>query len=163
MRTQVINNRESLVQAHVPPSLVGKRLGKNRGKNEPPVGPLINLLPGMNLVDSELLGRIRKENKMFNSFFSMKIESSPAPEQNPEKVGHCILVEGSKVADSAPTVAMKAAAAKAMIAETLNPELLRNWLKEEARPDIRRAIDAQMVKLKVSSPRAARRRSDEDE
>lgn len=151
MQTIVINNRESLINAQLP--------HKGKGKDGSiQTGEVVTFIPGANLVDSAKLKTLR-ENPGFEALFKTKIESSPAPEQNPEKVGKCVLVLGKEVEDTSPLAKLAEKAAEALIAETFSVPQLDGWIKEEGRPEIRRLLEAQRSKLSAGStggPAAAR-------
>ena len=163
MKTIVINNREALVQGQMQP------IGKD-SRGVPLLGPLMTLIPGLNLVDSVQLAEIRK-NPGFDANFTSKIPHSPAQEQNPEKSGKPILEvmlaapgkDGKRapleVEDKAPLAKLSEETIKSMVEETLVGDILRNWEKEETRPSIAHIIRTQLEKIteKPSSPAAAGR------
>lgn len=147
-RTIVINNRESLVQGQLPHKQPGQRPDGAAPMLE--VGGMIQLLPGVNLVDTKDLKTLRERNPTFAALFDTIIEASPAPEQNPEKVGRPILEignEGKELPASSPLARLAPNQCKAILAETFNAALLRTWLAEETRGDVRRDIDAQLGKV----------------
>jgi hypothetical protein len=142
MRTVVVNNRESLVMGQMPHIKVN-------GGVLPQLGEIITLIPGVNLVDSAKLKTLR-ENKAFEANFRTRIAPSPAPEQSPEKVGKLILEvdksigKDGEVPDETPLAKLTYVQCQAMIAETFNGDMLRQWEKEEIRSDVRREINRQL-------------------
>lgn len=144
MQTIVINNKEALIIGQMP---------HNGGKDSsgvPQIGQSVTLVPGVNLVDSKVLGELRK-SEAFDALFKNKIMPSPAREQNPEKVGRFILVAGKEVEDKSPLAKLTEKACEAMIDETLTVAMLSNWLKEEGRGEVRRMIENKIVKLNSGS------------
>lgn len=152
----VINNREGLVQGQMQPTVFNKQ-------GAPEVGKVLTLLPGANLVDEKELEALCK-NPTFLANFKNQIQPSPAPEQNPEKVGKPILefltVKGKdgkdeelKVEDEFPLNKLKPETAKRLIKETLVPSILAKWATEVQDPGIRHAIDKHIEYLN-GSPRA---------
>lgn len=142
MQTVVINNKEALVIGQMPHS------GKDKS-GVPQLGGIVTLIPGVNLVDTKVLKTLR-ENPGFELLFKTKIESSQAPEQNPEKVGKCILIASGEVEDSSPLAKLPPKACEAMIEETLSSDLLNKWLEDETRGDVRRVLFGKIKKLEGS-------------
>jgi len=165
MQTVVINNREGLVQGQLQPDpeLVAKMT-----KGSIPINRCVTLLPGANLVeaaDLEALGR----NPAFAKRFETKIQRSPAPEQNPEKVGlpelQLMGVDGKLIDQTQPVPkdakpvaplqvdkdhplkALKAEVAKALIDETFVVSTLRAWLGSEGRPEVRLVLTQRIAEL----------------
>lgn len=149
MKTVVVCNNEGIMSAQLPP--VGK---DSRGV--PMLGELVTLIPGVNLVDSKVLAKLR-ENPEFNKHFTNRIPPSPAPERTQEKVGKPYLEldktigKGGEVDDAAPLAKLPPIQCEALIAETLVEGMLRDWMKDEARPEVRRLLQDQMDKL-ASNP-----------
>jgi hypothetical protein len=156
MKTAVINNREALVQGQLQPPPQSKTAGI------PQIGRVITLLPGANLVDSKDLEELSK-NEQWMRNFTTKIPRSPAPEQNPEKVGNAILElleidrplkdGGSKkelfpqLDDKLPLSKLSAEVAKVLIDETLIVASLREWMHEEKRPELAHVISKRIAEL----------------
>lgn len=138
MQTVVINNREALIIGQLPHA-------KSTG-GVPQLGPTVTFIPGLNLVDSKVLAELR-QNPSFEAFFKTKIEASPAPEQNPEKVGKFILATGGELEDKSPLGKLKEQACQAMISETFSSDLLKKWRAEETRGEVTRMINEQLDKL----------------
>lgn len=150
MKIAVINNREGLVQGQMQPAGVdsaGRKI----------IGPVVTLLPGLNLVDKKQLEELRK-NPGFELNFATKIAPSPAPEQNPEKVGKPILellqAQGKdgkdapvEVEDALPLAKLSEKQAKLLISETLVEGTLKQWDREETRPAVRYEIAQQITKI----------------
>ena len=154
MQTVVINNREGLVQGQLQPD---PKLVEKMTKGSIPINRCVTLLPGANLVDSADLEALSK-NPAFAKNFETLIPRSPAPEQNPEKVGKPILqlmeVEGKdgkkvplQVDAKHPLKALKAEVAKALIDETFVASTLRAWLAEEGRPEVRLVLTQRIAEL----------------
>jgi hypothetical protein len=153
MKTAVINNREGLVQAQLPPTMFNKQ-------GAPVLSEAVTFLPGANLVDSAKLDQLRK-NSAFELNFNTKIPKSPAPEQNPEKVGLPILQvlevehktkDGAKmmpliVEDKAPLAKLAPEVAQKLIDEVLVESTLREWLREETRPEMAHALNKRIAEL----------------
>lgn len=147
MQTIVTNNKEALVIGQLP------NLGKDTA-GVPQLGESVSFIPGVNLVKSEVLATLRK-NPSFELNFKTKIESSPAPEQNPEKVGKFILVVGKEVEDKSPLVKLTEKACEGIITETFTSKMLRSWLDEEGRAEVRAMIERQLRVLETGAPAAA--------
>lgn len=162
MQIQIINNQQGLDLIHVPPKYQRPERGAKETTIAPPLGPLVRLVPGMNLVDSDVVKELRK-NPGFDAKFSTVIEASPAPEQNPECVGKFMLVQGIEVDEKAPLAKLTLAAAKAMIGETFVASMLQDWIAEETRPIVRRALDSQIKQLSTpSAPKGRKQRDIQD-
>ena len=119
------------------------------------LGDAVTFIPGLNLINTEILAALRKNEMFERNNFMVRIPASPAPEQNPEKVGKTPLevmrvpapakdgkpVEGKfmdlEVEDTAPLAKLSPEVAKLVIDETLSAELLRQWTAEEVRPGVR--------------------------
>lgn len=151
MKTVVINNREALVQGQMQPT------GKD-SNGVPILGPVITLLPGLNLVDSGLLAALRK-NPGYEQRFATTIARSLAPEQNPEKVGkfelELLLTEHKvkdgksemkplEVEDELPLAKLPEETCKTLIKATLTEGTLRTWARQEPRPAVRWEIEQQL-------------------
>lgn len=152
MKTIVINNREALIQGQMQPT------GKD-SNNVPILGPVVTLLPGLNLVDTGLLASLRK-NPGYEQRFATVIQRSLAPEQNPEKVGkvelELMLVEhkGGKdgksemrpleVEDDLPLAKLPEETCKVLVKATLTEGILRTWARQDARPAVRWEIEQQL-------------------
>jgi hypothetical protein len=151
MQTAIINNREALETVQMQP------IGKD-SNGMAILGPLVVLVPGLNLVDSKKLDALAG-NEMFAKKFNTKIASSPAPEQNPERVGRTILEivtvsakdkDGKiidkplEVEDKLPLHKLTGATLTRVISETMVASTLRQWLTEENRGDVRSEIEARL-------------------
>ena len=158
MKTAVINNREALVQGQLPPPPQSKTAGV------PLLGKVLTLLPGANLVDSKDLEKLN-ENEQWKKNFSTPIPRSPAPEQNPEKVGKPILElltieqrtkEGTKTMpfpqldDEHPLAKLDAIAAKLLVDEMLVVGTLKDWVREETRPEMAHVLNRRIAELEGS-------------
>lgn len=153
MKIAVINNREGLVQGQLQPT------GKD-SNGMAILGPLVTLLPGLNLVDKDKLEALRK-NPTFELNFTQEIKPSPAPEQNPEKVGKptlevlCVeqktkegvLKKPIEVEDELPLAKLDEATIKRIVSETLVADTLRLWSRQDARPAVRWEIEQQLQKI----------------
>jgi hypothetical protein len=156
MQTVVINNREGLVQGQLQPD---PQLVAKMAKGSIPINRCVTLLPGANLVDTADLEALLK-NPAFELNFKTLIPRSPAPEQNPEKVGKPILQfmdveskDGKKVplqVDAKhPLKGLKPDVAAALIDETFVVSTLRGWLAEEGRPEVRLVLTTRIAELDV--------------
>lgn len=142
-KTIVINNREALVLAQLP-----HKERDAKGRIIP--GECIKFIPGANLVDTETLKTLRK-SELFDSHFKTKIARSPAPEQNPEKVGQFILVAVAEVPAKRPLSKIEDGAEIAeIVKETFSVDLLRQWLADEGRSDVRATIENQIRTIAVT-------------
>lgn len=110
------------------------------------IGDLIQLSPGLNLVPKDKWDKA-KENPALALLLKTAIPASPAPEANPERVGRMIIVEGKELPDESPLKGLSAAAAKDMITETLDTTLLKSWLPDEGRAEVRKAIERQITTI----------------
>lgn len=150
-QTAVINNREALETVQMQP------IGKD-SNGMAILGPLVVLVPGLNFVDSDKLSKLIN-NSAFASKFNTKIAPSPAPEQNPEKVGKTILElmtvaakdkDGKvvdkpiEVEDKMPLAKLSGDVCRRVIAETMVASVLRQWLTEESRGDVRSDIQKRL-------------------
>ena len=142
MAYAVINNREALCQGQMP------HLGVDAQKRTQ-LGEVVTLFPGLNLLAVEKLEILRK-NPGFNARFKTKIPPSRAPEQNAERVGQKELVileevgDGGKVPLKGTLQRLPPKQCEMLIEECLDAELLRRWLKEEGRSDVRILIHNQL-------------------
>ena len=152
MKKIVLNNREGLAMCQLPHTKSAS-VGLD-------VGRVVQLAPGANLVpeaDLEVLMR----NQGFARQFETLIPRSPAPEQNPEKVGKPVLemlqADGKDivVADERPLAALRPDHARVLIKETLVPGMLTSWLEEETRPEVAQALKAQLVAIDADPTIAA--------
>lgn len=169
MQTIVVNNREALVVGQMP------HLGKDVS-NIPQIGKTVTLIPGVNLVPSADLAVLRK-NPGFDQLFKTKIARSPAPEQNPEKVGDfiletrkvrcacsaekdapsksCAACKGTgsldEVPDTLPFAAVHPGDAAELVQETFSVDLLAHWREKEGRDGVRAAIHAQIAKMNTGA------------
>jgi len=165
MQTVVINNREGLVQGQLQPD---PKLVEKMTKGSIPINRCVTLLPGANLVEAADLEALSK-NPAFAKNFETLIPRSPAPEQNPEKVGKPILqlmaADGTlidptkpaakdakpaavlQVEEKYPLKALKAEVAKALIDETFVVSTLRAWLGSEGRPEVRLVLTQRIAEL----------------
>lgn len=156
MKSAVINNREGLVQGQLQP--------RSRNLSGAPIPHrAVTFLPGVNLVPSEELEELRK-NPTFELNFRTAIPHSPAPEQNPERVGKPVLelleVKGKDgkrvplvVDDELPLAKLEPAAVKTLVDETVVTGFLREWLEQERRPDVAHLI-TQRIRLLEGDPKA---------
>lgn len=155
MKTVVINNCMRLEHCQLQPKgqdALGNKIA----------GGLLTLLPGVNLVASTEFQETMK-NPLWAVKFKTKIERSMAPEQDPETVGKPMLEiakwlgeKGSgEVEDKAPLAKLSPEQCQRLINETLTSDLLRGWKKEELRPDILRAIDIQLEKIRTGDTNPA--------
>lgn len=150
MVREVTNNRESLVHIQLPPPEQTEQEKRSAdvaaaaGRPRPvTLGPLISLVPGLNLVPKEQWDQAKKSpNAML--LLRTKIEPSPANEANPEKFGEFILVEGRELPAESPLKALRPSEAVERVASTLDAALLRAWLADEGRAEVRRSIEAQL-------------------
>ncbi len=149
MKTVVINNCSRLEICQLQP------------KQKDPMGVaiaggILTLLPGVNLVPSVEFQESIK-NPLWSQKFKTKIEQSKAPEQDPDTVGKPMLEvakwlgeKGSgEVDDKAPLAKLSPEQCQRLINETLTSDLLRSWKQEDLRPDILRAIDVQLDKIRT--------------
>lgn len=140
MRAQVINNSQGPIYAQMP-----ARGKDTAGHIEP--GSCINIIPGLNLIDTEVLATLRK-NSTFENFFKTAIAPSKAPEANPASFGKPILqIGGKEVPDENPLSKLAEQACKAMIGEMQSTDVLQDWLKGEGRADVRRDIENRLIAL----------------
>lgn len=135
--TVVINNQERLEIIQLP-ALKGK------GGLSP--GPTIKLIPGVNFPDTKLWEQA-KQNPGVQWKLKEKIKPSRAPEQNPEMVGHVMLVERGVVSADNPLSALEDSDAIALIDEIFYPPTLHQLLAEEIRPNVTKALKTQIAKL----------------
>jgi hypothetical protein len=112
------------------------------------IGPLLILPPGLSLVKKEVWDQA-KANPNVAVLLKMAIPPSPAPEANPERVGRMILVEGQVVPDESPLRGLKPVQAMEMVTETLDTTTLRAWLTDEARAEVRKAIEKQIATIEA--------------
>jgi hypothetical protein len=151
MRTALINNC-AMVSINIP------GLKKNTDGTTT-AGPLVQFIPGLNLVDSEVLKILREKNPTFEKMFSTRIEKSAAPEHDPEKIGRPQLEidksvgKNGELPDSMPLEKLPPVQCKAMIDEMRDIAILRQWSKEETRGEVRRDIETQIEYL--SGPEGA--------
>lgn len=126
----------------------------------------LRLMPGLNLVPVEVWERAKKNQLGAPLLMKTKIEPSPAPEANPENVGKMMLVEGQELDAASPLKALSTDAARERVKEMLDGATLRAWMKDEARAEVRRAIEKQIEAIEASGetndgdkrpPRAGRR------
>lgn len=152
MQNVIINNRESLVSIQCQPEM--------HGKNGAPVpGRIIHLVPGANLINADDYAKLREKNSHFTLQFNEKIPRSPAPEQNPEKVGlpYLQIMETDKdgkkvpivVEDKSPLAKLRGDLVQRIVDEVLAVSLLRAWLAEEVRPDIALALNRRIAELEA--------------
>lgn len=134
-KTIVINNKEALVLAQMP------YLDKDK-QGRIIAGEIVRFIPGVNVVDAATLKMLR-ENKNFDDLFKTRIARSPAPEQNPEKVGSVILVSVCDVPEKQQLKAVAENKAVELVAETFTVDLLDQWIKDEDRGSVRAAIENQ--------------------
>lgn len=139
MKTQVVNNCEGPIYAQLPHQRNGARIVQS--------GQILYILPGMNLVKTEDLQELRK-NEAFEAYFKAKIEPSAAPERNHQNVGKPMLeVVGKELPDKCPLEKLTFAEAAEVIRKTTNTDLLRDWQMEATKGDVRREIEMQMKKV----------------
>lgn len=154
VKVQVINNQECQVQVHAP--LRGKAKEaheKNQtGNKVVPHGELLTLIPGMNLVDRELLTVLRDQDTVFASMFSTRIPRGRAAEHNPERQGQFMLVEGIEVDARAPLSKLDSRQALEMVGETLSEDMLERWLTQDPRAEVRELISERLKELRTEGP-----------
>ena len=137
--TVVVNNREGLEIVQMP----------HAGKDTAGVtmtGEVVSLLPGANFVPTEKLAVLLK-NPAFAAKFKNKIPRGVAPEHNPENIGKPVLEKGPELPAASPLLKLSDEEAATLIAEVLTADPLRGWLKEETRPQVRKALYAQIELL----------------
>lgn len=138
----VLNNREGTVQ-----------LGASR-----PDGVFF-LVSGYNLVP-EVIWEKAKTNFTIQTLLNTRIPPALAPEDNPERVGSFILVEGAPVDADNPLIDMDERDAFRFIGETFAVPLLKKLLTQETRANVLRALHDQVDKIekpKREATAAARR------
>jgi hypothetical protein len=141
--TVVINNREALELVQLP----------HRGSDKhgrPMLGELLRLTAGVNLVDSTTLATLMK-NELFAAKFTTKIARSPAPEQNPERVGRTVLELGPVLPASRSFAKLDGEQAQKLIEETLDTDLLEKWRSEDTRDGMRLGLQKRIDALIVTS------------
>jgi len=138
--TPVLNNRESLIQIQLP--------GKP-GKQGLTAGPRVDLIPGMNFVDTDYWTKA-KENAVCASMLTETIQPSRAPEQNPERVGKPILVEGKPISRDNPLGACEEADAVKMVGELFDVPAMKRFLLQEDRPEVVMALKGQIAKIETA-------------
>ena len=132
----VLNNREA---AH------GIQLAGEKGAGgviRP--GPLLQLVPGWNIVDA-VQWEAAKKNSMVQVYMRERIAASKAPEQNPECVGKRMLVEGPVVDPSDPLGGMEQEKAVEIVGEIFVVKRLRHLLETEKRPVVAQALRDQLA------------------
>ena len=140
MRTQLVNNCEGPIYAQIQPP---------KGATAT-AGNILNLSPGLNLVDSKLLVELRT-NPTFELFFKTALKPSKAPERNPANFGKPMLeVIGKELPDDYPLKGLTLAAAKSIISQIQNTDVLKKWSDEATESDVRAAIMIQIKTLTSS-------------
>ncbi len=129
--TVVINNREGIEIVQFP-----HRGKDNHGRVM--IGDQLVLLPGLNLVDTEQLAVLMK-NELFAAKFTTKIPRSLAPEQNPERMGRPVLVRGKDLPAYLPLSKLTPQEAIDIVEEA-NEEQLPRFKADETRESVLRAI-----------------------
>lgn len=144
----ITNNAERMHQIQLPSSAPGTVVH----------GKVLHLKPGVNMVDAADWEGAKKQH-MTQVYMRELIKPSAAPEQNPERVGAYVLVEGRAYPDENQTSKLTPAEVDALVVETLDANLLKGWLQEEKRPAVRKVIEAQIAKVSrpVDAPAKAAR------
>lgn len=141
--TIVQNNRESIVQFQL--------TGKTSASGVDP-GPLLQLVPGMNLLATEKWEKA-KQNAVCMALLSEKIQPSKSPETNPERVGHCVLVEGIAVSKDNPLASLKDSDAVEFVEELFDIPMAKRFLNEETRGRVIAALKTQIDKIEKPAVR----------
>lgn len=142
-QVQVLVNRESSVQI---PTVREKDGSVNPDS-------IIFLAPGWNLVDAKKWAAA-KQNHGVRMLLQTKIPPATAPEENPEKVGHMVLVEGKTVDMDNPLAPLPEDKALQFVAETFQVPLLKRLLEQEQRAPVLRALRAQVEKIEGAKQQA---------
>lgn len=142
--TVVTNNKEALIIGQMP------HLGADKA-GVPQLGETVTFVPGINLIDSAKLATLRK-NPAFEVMFNTLIPRSLAPEQNPEKVDKPMLVAGNELPDKSPLGKLSPKACEAIVVDTLQIPLLKQWLDEEGDNARRAVLERQIKKLSEGAP-----------
>lgn len=135
--TPVLNNRESLVQL---------QLSSKKTTVGAQPGPFINLIPGMNFVDTALWEEAKK-NAVVVAMLIDLIPQSRAQEQNPERVGKPYLVESKPVSKDNPLKSMSQSNAVLAVGEMFDVRTMKRFMDQEERPQIINALKAQINKI----------------
>ncbi len=145
MRAQVLNNTEGVIYAQMPHTVSAPLGNDKRGVIEH--GEVVTIGLGLNFIDSKKLEVLRK-NPAFESLFKARLMPSKAPERNPQNFGKAHLeIVGKEVPDEYPLAKLADAACLSMLSLVQSTDLLADWLKQEARPEIRKAIEERAVAL----------------
>jgi hypothetical protein len=116
------------------------------------IGRVVSLVPGLNLVDSEDLAKLR-ENKSFDLNFKETIKDNNSPEMDRTRVGRPILEvvktigKNGEVDDRSPLAKLDAVQCATLIGETLSEDLLKSWMGEETRHEVRGVIQKRIDAL----------------
>jgi hypothetical protein len=103
--------------------------GQNADKGKKP--PLLVLQPGLNLVDTKQLTEWRKANPGFDGLFKLTIKPSKQETADPTKFGKRFLeVVGKELDATAPLAKLSYDDACGVIEQTLNTDLLADWMKQ---------------------------------
>lgn len=135
--TIVQNNRESIVQCQLP---------GREGKGGRLQGKIVQLIPGMNLVPTDMW-KEAKQNASFCKLLDEKIAPSKSPECNPERVGKIILVEGVEVSKDNPLAGLSESDAVEFVEELFDVPAAKRFLNEESRGKVVSALKAQITKI----------------
>lgn len=145
----VINNHEGMEMIHVPCALPKDKDGKVL--NHDPQGPLMVLVPGVNIVSKADLDACRT-NPNFESKFSTKIPRHVARECVSERVGQTFLKLGKLVPERAPLSVLDLEEAVEIIEDSNTVELLNLLKAGEGRDTLRAAIDDRIKLIETGGP-----------
>lgn len=110
------------------------------------LGKVIDLAPNINMIDQADWEQAKK-NPIVAAALEERVPHSAAPEQDQKYVGRMRLVEVGLAADKNPLGAMRAPEALHLIEETINTDLLTEWLRSEVRQELRAAIQKQLEEI----------------
>lgn len=139
------NNNGGIVTIQLPgpkPSPEQKALGDHTVQ----LGKQVDLSPGQCMIDARDWNEAKK-NPTVKAMLRERVPKSSAPEQAQELVGRYRIVEGPEVPDESPLAKMKPTEVLHMVEETLSVDTLGEWLRTEERPELRKAIQAQIDEI----------------
>jgi len=133
----VLNNRDSMIQIQLP--------GTN-GQGGLIPGGRVDLLPGMNFIDTEKWESAKK-NSQCAIMLKEKIPASNAPEQEQSRVGKTYLEEGGPISKDNPLASLDVPAAVAVVGEMLNVGEMKKFLDQEVRPVVNTALRNKIAEI----------------
>lgn len=146
MQKIVTNNKACNMQIQLSHGL--PRVENGKVKAPPLAATMIQLVPGLNLVDAGLWEEAKKL-RVVQLWLKTRIQLNPAEEARGEKVGSTMLEEGPDVPGNSPLEGKDPQACEQLIDAVEAPEFLKRWLGEEKRQDIRLMLDARIKFLET--------------